>query len=558
MMAFMAFAPFPLRILSTLVLSLFTLPMLGATELTSPDATQAPVCHAPEKPEEPGPATVLLSGYGVQHMAIDTRNPKAQAFFDNGLQLAHAFAHAAAISAFQGAALIDPHCAMCAWGESWSRGPTINYPIDDNGRKAALALAKKAAGLAANASLRDQALIAALVVRYSGDQGDEQFAQAMNVLAQVYPHDSEINVMAADAWLIAGEDSREHQDHAIRLLQGVLQRSPNDVGAIHFYIHATEDRGVGDLALPYASRLHTLAPAASHLVHMPSHTFFWAGQYQLAEVANSEAVDLDQADAVRFNYKRGAWGATYHGHNLAYGEAAAIEAGDGEGAIGFAGQILSQQHDVKANNFWSQSAMAQAYFAYGRFGSKQQLSELPDPSDARPFQRAMWHYVRGEAAARAGDLSGITSEEQAMTFLEADALPFGPSAAASKAMVAIGRLVLEGRRAMLESRFSDAVANYGEAAKLQEDELGGIADPPAFWYPVRRGLAAAYLAAGDAAAAKREAKTVLARFPNEPLTRQILASLSLAEGDVKDAGIETSLKQANWVGAASDTPAALL
>ena len=348
-----------MRILSTLLLSLTLVPLLGATELAAPDTTQAPVCHVADKPEEPGPAQALLPGYGVQHMVIATRDPQAQAFFNNGIQLAHAFAHAAAISAFQRAELIDPSCAMCVWGESWSRGPTINYPIDDKGRKAAAALAKKAESLAANAPIRDQALIKALEVRYAGDAGDEQFAEAMDAMAHAYPRDSEINVIAADAWLIDGEDSRDHQDRSIKLLQDVLQRSPNDVGAIHFYIHATEDRGVGEMALPYASRLQALAPAASHLIHMPSHTFFWAGQYHLAEVANVEAIEVDQADARRFKYKKGVFGATYHGHNLEYGEAAAIEAGDGSTALRLAAELLTQLPNIKANNFWQQNAIAQ-------------------------------------------------------------------------------------------------------------------------------------------------------------------------------------------------------
>ena len=547
-----------MRILLTLVLSLTTVPFLGASELTSPASSQAPICHVAAKPEERGPAQIILAGYGTQHMPIATKDVQAQGFFDNGMQLAHAFAHTAAISAFQRAELIDPTCAMCVWGESWSRGPTINYPIDEKARTAAAALAHKAAELAVNASLKDRSLIAALEVRYASEKGDQQFAEAMDALAHVYPHDSEINVMAADAWLIAGEDSRDHQDHSIKLLQAVLQRSPDDVGAIHFYIHATEDRGVGDLALPYARRLQSLAPAASHLIHMPSHTFFWAGQYRLAERANIEAAEIDQADADRFKYAKGAFGAKYHGHNLMYGEAAAIEAGDGGNALRFATELLAQLAEIKAHNFWQQSAIAEAYFAYGRFASNEQLAVLADPGPSRPFLQAMWHYSRAEAAARAGDINVVEVEEKAMTFSEPDATSLGQDASNAKAMVAVARFVLQGRIAMMEGHFGDAVTAYREAATLQEGELAGIADPPAFWYPVRRGLAAAYLAEGDVTSATREARTVLARFPNEPLTRQLLSRVATAKGDVQDAELQTSMQRTNWLGDAAVTPMALL
>ena len=170
----------------------------------------------------------------------------------------------------------------------------------------------------------------------------------------------------------------------------------------------------------------------------------------------------------------------------------------------------------------------------------------------------MWHYTKAEAAARRGDVAAIEEEEKAMTFSESDAALFGQAASNGKAMVAVARLVLQGRVAMLQGRFGDAVNVYAEASKLQDDELAGIADPPGFWYPVRRGMAAAYLAAGDLPSAEKQAKTVLARFPNEPLTRQILASVSSAEGNAQDAALQADLKQANWQGESGATPVALL
>ena len=56
--------------------------------------------------------------------------PAAQAFFDNGMQLAHAFAHKAAVEAMGEAVRLDPTCAMCLWGQAWARGPTINFGKD--------------------------------------------------------------------------------------------------------------------------------------------------------------------------------------------------------------------------------------------------------------------------------------------------------------------------------------------------------------------------------------------------------------------------------------------
>ena len=50
----------------------------------------------------------LLEGYGTGGFSITTHNSKAQAFFNNGMQLAHAFAHQAAIEAMGEAVRLDP------------------------------------------------------------------------------------------------------------------------------------------------------------------------------------------------------------------------------------------------------------------------------------------------------------------------------------------------------------------------------------------------------------------------------------------------------------------
>ncbi|MEP7004930.1 MAG: hypothetical protein ABI810_03035, partial [Sphingomonas bacterium] len=42
----------------------------------------------------------IMPGYGGGGFAVTHLNPEAQAFFDNGMQLAHAFAHKAATAAF--------------------------------------------------------------------------------------------------------------------------------------------------------------------------------------------------------------------------------------------------------------------------------------------------------------------------------------------------------------------------------------------------------------------------------------------------------------------------
>ncbi len=110
------------------------------------DAAAMPMCSgdmtAPKQ-------AMLLSGYGGGGFPIRTVSPQAQAFFDNGMQLAHAFAHKAAIQAFHESARLDPNCAMCLWGEAWASGPTINYPITSEDQAKLAAMVARAEALTA-------------------------------------------------------------------------------------------------------------------------------------------------------------------------------------------------------------------------------------------------------------------------------------------------------------------------------------------------------------------------------------------------------------------------
>jgi tetratricopeptide (TPR) repeat protein len=544
-----------------LLAPLAVIPLLGATGAdTGATAPTAPICHTEAKPAPISPAKALLTGYGTGGFAITTASPQAQAYFDNGMQLAHAFAHAAATAAFKRAEQLDPTCAMCVWGEAWSRGPTINYPIEDDVQKDLAGLADKAAALALHNPPRERALIAALQRRYhdgggKGD-GDDGFARAMDALARANPADNEIAVMAADAWMIpaAQRGDRDHLDRALAILEPVLARSPNDTGAIHFYIHATEMDGVGTKALPYALKLQALAPAASHLVHMPSHTYYWAGRFRMAEQSNLDAVEIDKANARRLNTKGGVFGLVYHSHNVMYGEGAALLDGDGAGALSLAGAMVSQ---IKPDDPYAQLLLAHAYMAYGRYGSDAEVAGLADPGAKLPFAQAMRHYALGEAAARRGDVARVKAEAAAITVAPAAMAALTDARSTAQGVLEVAPLVLAGRAAMLEKDYAGAQAAYRRAAEIEEARLGDFADPPAWWYPVRRSLAAALVADGKPAQAAVEARKVLLRWPYEPMTLRVLADAEAAQGDGAGAARELAYAQSNWTGDVKRVPAAL-
>ncbi|MBV9747357.1 MAG: hypothetical protein JO157_00960, partial [Acetobacteraceae bacterium] len=369
---------------------------------------------------------------------------------------------------------------------------------------------------------------------------------------------NEIAILAADAWMIpsAHKNSRKTLPRAVELLEATLARNPNDTGAIHFYIHATEMSGFGTKALPYAQKLQALAPAASHLVHMPSHTYFWAGWYQQAAQSNLDAVEIDQANAVRLKTK--VWDLSYHGHNVQFGTGAALMSGDGAAALKLAEPVLARAGELKPSDVWDQISLGTAFFAQSRYDDPAKVLALPEPASTLPYARAMWRYARGEALARRGDAAGVRAEAAKISVDREGLKPFKGFAPQAAAMVQVVRLVLVGRAAMLESHYPEAEAAYRQAAGLQDSKLGGISDPPAFWYPVRRSLAAALLADGKAQDAAMQAQASLRRWPGDALALTVLGRAEKALGQGDSAERRFASARRSWKGDPTVEKAALV
>src|SRR5438105_4911662 len=175
---------------------------LAASRTEVPQAEMQAATPAPAFADSDPP---LWDGLGSVAYQITTANPAAQTYFDQGLRLTYAFNHGEAQRAFRKAQKLDPECAMCFWGEALVLGPNINLPMQEDAVAPAFAAAQKAQALAAKASPREQALIAALATRYAkdakADRGplDAAYAAAMEKVAKQFPDDNDIAVLYAEA-----------------------------------------------------------------------------------------------------------------------------------------------------------------------------------------------------------------------------------------------------------------------------------------------------------------------------------------------------------------------
>ena len=157
----------------------------------------------------------------------------------------------------------------------------------------------------------------------------------MREVARRYPDDPDAGALFAESmmdlnpWHLWSNDGKPAPgtEEIVAALERVLRRSPDHVGANHFYIHALEASPYPERALPSAKRLENMVPAAGHLVHMPSHIYENTGFFHLAVVANEQAVAADRAFLATAP-PGGMYGAMYFGHNLHFLAFAAMMEGN--------------------------------------------------------------------------------------------------------------------------------------------------------------------------------------------------------------------------------------
>src|SRR5262245_41944386 len=495
---------------------------------------------------------------------VTTSSPAAQVYFDQGLRLTYAFNHAEAQRAFRKAEKLDPHCAMCFWGEALVLGPNINLPMSEEAVAPAFAAVQKAQALAASTTPREQMLIAALSTRYADDANadrkalDAAYAEAMEKVAEKFPDDDEIAVLYAESvmdvspwnyWQPGGHDPTPQAAPIVPTLERVLARNPAHPGAAHYYIHAVEASDRPQRAEPFADRLRGAMPAAGHLVHMPSHIYYRVGRYLDALSVNKTAVAVDETYLSAIDAPMGVYRLGYYPHNIHFMIAAAQMAGDGAVVIAAAEKLRSLiPDDVARDIAMTHPIKAAPYFAHAQFSAPDTILALPDPGAEIPYAQAMWRYARSLAATAKGDFTSADAEANAITGIanRADFSALQAVGIPADDVLKLARAVADGRLAQAQGDSKAAIAFFEEAATLQD----GLpyTEPPFWYYPVRQTLAAALLQAGRLDEAEAQFKRALERAPNNGWSYYGLAKVYAAQGNM------AAVKQAEenlaktWVG----------
>jgi tetratricopeptide (TPR) repeat protein len=517
-----------------------------AAQSTTAQHTQ----HQVEAPD-PGPVPkyvadpiqLFTTALGPFNRTISSDTPEAQAFFNQGFQMMFAFAKLDAVRSFREAWKRDPECAICYWGEAWAWGSYLNGPMNAEQSPFAYAAAKKALSLRDKATPSEQAFIDAIQVRYVKDfdpktriDQDKAYAEAMQKVYEKYPDDLEAGTLYGDALFLL-EPRRGTRDvnapsvqrlHAV--LESVLTRDPKHAGACHLYVHATESTTRPDKAEHCAQFLGDMIPGASHINHMPSHTFNEVGRWGDSVRANLQAWHSDQ----KADYGEGF--AIYPDHNLHMLLYAA--AMDGQGAIA----IQAGRDYAKRTNDTMYQVLT--LIRFGRFDEVLEVTKRPE----REIPGATWDFAQGYAYLRTKqeDLAPVYLARVKKTAETAKAEFRSHSA---KNLLGVLAGILEGEIARANGDLPGAIAAF-ERAVAADDALD-YDEPEPIPFPARHWLGAALLEAKRHADAERVYREDIADHPHNGWSLHGLQQALKAQGKSSaevDADLEASWSRSDtWI-----------
>lgn len=488
------------------------------------------------------PIPLYTTGLGTFHRSISSTVPGAQAYFDQGFQMMFAFAKREAVQSFREAWKRDPDCAICYWGEAWAWGSYLNAPMSGAESPYAWAAAQKAVSLKARATPVERDLIDALSVRYvehfdfaTRVEQDRAYRDAMAKVAARYPDDLDIQVLYADALFLLEprRGARDHTTPSVQLLhhvlEGVLSRDVHHPGACHLYVHATESTVVPGRAETCAEFLGRSIPGASHINHMPSHTWNEVGRWGDSVRANIEAWHSDLKAAVGEGF------AIYPEHNLHMLLYAASM--DGQGAVAI--QAGKDYAKLTKDSFYH----ALTLLRFGRFDEIPAVRSRPENDVSAGF----WEFAQGYASLRLGRPD--EARERLAAVVRLSATTEGFRFHTGRDLLGIVAAILDGEIKRGDGDLAGAIAAFERAVTI-EDGLQ-YDEPEPMPFAARHWLGAALLEAKRFDDAERVYRAELDDHPKNGWSlfglRQALAGRGLPTADV-DAAFAASWARADtWI-----------
>src|SRR2546425_1203820 len=235
---------------------------------------------------------------GTVHFATSC-SATVQQDFERAVAMLHSFWFSASTGAFTAVAQSDPACGIAHWGVAMNLlGNPFGWPPSPKALADGWAAVERAKAAGAKTQ-RERDYVGAIEMFYKdADKIDHRtralaYRQAMEQLAARYPEDREAAVfyaLALNATALPTDKTYADQLKAAAILETVFAVDPQHPGVAHYLIHSYDYPPIAEKGLNAARRYASIAPAAPHALHMPSHIFTRRGYWQEAIDANLASV----------------------------------------------------------------------------------------------------------------------------------------------------------------------------------------------------------------------------------------------------------------------------
>ena len=460
-------------------------------------------------------------------------DPKVQPLFETGVAMLHSFWYSAAEKTFRDVLVQDPSCAIANWGIAaiLMSNPLAGQGASPKGAAEAQAAIEQGRRVSPRTQ-RERDYIEAVATYYqdfstrSERSRQEARAKAFEELATRYPDDDEARIFSA--LYIAGTQSQADQTFAAYLkaaaiLEKEFVKYPDHPGVAHYLIHSYDAPPIARLGLPAARRYASIAPAAPHALHMPSHIFTRVGAWEDSVATNARSAAMA--------IKGGEVNEAYHASDYAvYAYLQLARDNDARREMEEALKVTTDNPVLAFGGLYAIAAMP-ARYAMER-GAWREAMQLQPQATRFPFTDALTYYARALGAARSGDTAAAEKDAGELARLHKALQDAKNNYWATE--VEIQRLAVAGWIALGQGKTNDALKLMRAAADLEDKNEKHIVTPGRI-VPARELLGEMLLELKQPALALTEFEASQIREPNRFRGYYGAARAAEAAGDARKA-----------------------
>jgi hypothetical protein len=436
---------------------------------------------------------------------------KVQPLLETGVAMLHSFWYSAAEKTFRDVLTQDPSCTVATWGVAaiLMSNPLGGQGASPKGAEAAQAAIDQGRRVPPKTQ-RERDYIEAVAAYYqdfstrSERSRQESRSKAFEALAARYPADDEAQIFSA--LYIAGTQSQAEQTFAAYLkaaaiLEKQFVKYPDHPGVAHYLIHSYDAPPIANQGLPAARRYATIAPAAPHALHMPSHIFTRVGAWE-----DSAATNLRSAAAAK---KGGEPNEAYHASDYAvYAYLQLARDGDAKRTMEEVLKVTDFNPATRTAPYAIAAMPARYAVERGAWREAMQLQVQPTKHQ---YADSITYFARALGAARSGDIAAAEKDAGELARLHKALQDAKDNYWATE--VEVQRLAIAGWIALGQGKRDDALKFMRAAADLEDKNEKSIVTPGRV-VPARELLGDMLLEMKQPAQALKEYEASHVREPN--------------------------------------------